>query len=143
MKKILYLCLILILTLSLLCSCAKPEEPEQTEEPEQPEEPETTEFYKIRRDGIIKITGRTILEDGLHEIELDGALKEEFLDQIDALRLSPVEKNYEFGYDFGFTVFYDDDSYIAISLIKSQIHLGDCDYVTELYRPEDFLKYFE
>ena len=55
----------------------------------------------------------------------------------------PASNNYEFGYDFGFTVFYDDDSYISISLIEPQIHLGGCDYVTELYRPEDFLKYFE
>ncbi|MBQ2738265.1 MAG: hypothetical protein IJF38_06210 [Clostridia bacterium] len=139
MKKLLCLFLTLILSLSLLFSCAKPEEPEQTEEPEQ----SITGPYKIRRDGIIKITGRTILEDGLHEIELNGARKEEFLDQIDALCLMPVSNNYEFGYDFGFTVFYDDDSYIAISLIEPQIHLGGCDYVTELYRPEDFLKYFE
>ena len=76
-------------------------------------------------------------------IELNGARKEEFLDQIDALCLMPASNNYEFGYDFGFTVFYDDDSYISISLIEPQIHLGGCDYVTELYRPEDFLKYFE
>jgi len=130
MKKI--LCIVLITVLLMLTACAPSDGP-----------------YKFERSGIESVVGNnttvtpTKSNVQIKERDIDGLLKQ--LEALCAEELEPLDI-YPGGYDYGFTVIYEDGSYISVSIVDDEqdyIKIGTKRYALGSYNPSDLSKYFE
>ena len=132
MKKLRYLCLTIILVLSLLCSCAPPEEPQDPEQPEQP----ISEPYKFERDKITEIAIHGQIPNVYH---LSDDENESLLDLIESLEPRVTsEENDEYGWLYFIDVIHEDGSKVVVTIAPRYItidgYICDADgYSTELF----------
>ena len=136
MKKLLYLILTLVIILSLLCSCAPPEEPQDPEQPEQP----ISEPYKFERD---KITGISIFGEMMQIFYLSEEENDSLLDLIESLE--PKEtgiKNDEKGWYYYINISYGEEGSSRIFIMHESITIDGYVYEVTDYSPELFINFF-
>lgn len=100
-------------------------------------------FYKFNRTGITEITGTAQMSEGVKHTVIPEEKFEELISQIENLRLKATDEKIDNkGWQYLFTVAYEDGKTISISLSEGKIVIDGRIYRTNLYDPDAFLTYF-
>ena len=125
MKNILCSSLILILILTLLCSCA----PEDNQEP-----------YRPEREKIVKVEGR----QQANLVTLSESQRDSFFDLIESLELKPTKNKIElFGWSYFFDLYDEDGTKTRITVLDRYITVGGYICDSNAYEIESFEVFFK
>ncbi len=124
MKKILSLCLILSLILTLLCACA----------------PDDREPYKFEREKIVKVEGRRQAK----LVTLSESQRTRLFNLIESLELKSTEKENElFGWSYFFDVYHEDGTKTRFTVQYKYITINGYICDSKPYDDTIFEEFFE
>lgn len=99
--------------------------------------------YRFNRTGILEITGTAQLPENVKNTVVPAEKTEELIDQLEGLVLKATdEKNDSKGWEYSFTIVYEEGKTVSISLSEEKIVIDGYIYRTNRYDFDDFLAYF-
>lgn len=131
MKRL--LCIFVAILIFALSGCSSASSPENKDD-----------YYKVNRTGMTEVTGTSQMSDPVKDVVIPKESVEQLLNQIDGLHLQATSQgNAVKGWEYLFTIKYEDGSTTQISLSEEKIKIDDKVYETDLYQSNDFSVYFE
>lgn len=131
MKRL--LCIVVAMFIFVLSGCSSASSPENKDD-----------CYKVNRTGVTEVTGSSQMSDPVKDVVIPKESVEQHLNQIDGLHLQATSQgNAVKGWEYLFTIKYDDRSTTQISLSEEKIKIDEKVYETDLYQSNDFSVYFE
>lgn len=131
MKRL--LCIFVAILIFALSGCSSASSPENK-----------YDYYKVNRTGMTEVTGTSQMSDPVKDVVIPKESVEQLLNQIDGLHLQTTSQGNDVkGWEYLFTIKYEDGSTTQISLSEEVVKIDGDVYKTTLYKANDFAKYFE
>lgn len=101
-------------------------------------------YYKFNRSGITEITAASQMSNPVKTTVISKENADRLLNRLEELKLQPENTENDLkGRQYLFSIKYEDESTVQITLSEETVIIGGTNYETDLYKAENFSEYFE